>query len=161
MSSAPDIQELRSAFSYDYSTGKLYRKIANGFVEQAPSISSNGYARVGFKRRRYGAHRVVWALVTGQWPVLDIDHINGIRDDNRLCNLRHVDRSTNLENTRSAKSHNKSGGVLGVSISHKGLITSRIQTKGVNMYLGSFKSVEAASSAYLEAKRDFHKGSTL
>ena len=158
---SPNVQELRTAFSYDYSTGKLYRKMAGGFSEQPISISSNGYARVGFQYKRYGAHRVAWALVTGRWPELDIDHINGIRDDNRLCNLRHVDRSTNLENTRTAKSHNKSSGVLGVSVSPKGLITSRIKISGVDMYLGSFKSVEDASAAYLEAKRSFHKGATV
>ena len=156
----PRIDELRATFCYDYETGKLFRRQKSGLVEQAESISSNGYARVGFKYKRYGAHRVAWALVTGNWPSQDIDHKNGIRNDNRLCNLRHVDRSTNLENIRIAKSHNKSSAVLGVSISQKGLITSRIKIRGMDMYLGSFKSVEAASAAYLEAKRSFHKGAT-
>ena len=157
----PRIDELRATFCYDYETGKLFRRQKSGMVEQAESISSNGYARIGFKYKRYGAHRIAWALVTGNWPTQDIDHKNGIRNDNRLCNLRHVDRSTNLENTKRAKQSNKSSGVLGVYVSQKGLITSRIQVKGVDVYLGSFSSIEKASEAYLKAKSENHKGAIL
>lgn len=157
----PSIEDLRSAFRYDYETGVVSRRSVDGWREHKPSISSNGYDRIGFQSKRYGAHRLIWALVTGAWPKFDIDHKNGNRLDNRLCNLRHVDRSTNLENIRAAKSHNKSTGVLGVYVSPKGLITSRIQVKGRGLYLGAFPSITEAHAAYLDAKRQHHQGALI
>ena len=155
------IGDLRSAFRYDCDTGVVSRIGVNGWRELKPSISSNEYDRIGFQYKRYGAHRLIWALVTGAWPEFDIDHKNGNRSDNRLCNLRHVDRSTNLENIKVAKSNNKSTGVLGVHVSQKGLITSRIRVRGKGMYLGAFPSVQEAHAAYLDAKRQHHQGSLL
>jgi hypothetical protein len=154
----PLISRLLSKFIYEPDTGVLYRKMQTCIKQQPLSISSNGYARVGFDGKRYGAHRICWAMAHGYWPTLDIDHINGIRTDNRLCNLRHVDRSTNLENIRAAKSNNKSSGILGVYVAKNGVITSRIMVKGKDTYLGTFKSIEEAKVAYVNAKKNMHKG---
>ena len=52
----------------------------------------------------YRAHRVIWALVHGEWPEGQIDHINGVRDDNRLENLRVV---TNQDNQKKHKETQK------------------------------------------------------
>ncbi len=46
------------------------------------------------------AHRVAWAYVTGAWPAEQIDHINGIRTDNRFVNLR---EATPLQNSKNRK----------------------------------------------------------
>jgi hypothetical protein len=152
------VAALRATFVYDQETGEIWRRRSHGLVKQKASISSNGYARIGFDGKRYGAHRIAWAISTGEWPTRDIDHINGVRTDNRIANLRHVSRATNLENLRGAKSHNVSSGVLGVYITNKGCITSRIGVNGKSIYLGSFRTVEEARAAYISAKRQHHGG---
>ncbi len=58
-------------------------------------------------------HRLAWLYMYGEWPVGDIDHINGIRDDNRLINLRSVSRQENLRNRRTGR--NNTSGVMGVN----------------------------------------------
>lgn len=152
---------LRDKFKYSYSTGQVFRKLKTGWVACKSKANQKGYLRVGLDGRRVYAHRLVWALVTGKWPDGDVDHKNGIKSDNRLVNLRHVDRSTNLENMRSAKSNNKSTGLLGAYRHSSGRFTSRIQIKGADVYLGMFDTAELAHQAYVKAKRELHEGGTI
>src|SRR5579863_3382757 len=56
---------------------------------------------------RYKSHRIIWFMVTGKWPV-GIDHINGIRDDNRWDNLREANQLQNMQN-QCIRSNNTSG----------------------------------------------------
>jgi hypothetical protein len=64
----------------------------------AGSMSWNGYRRVNVKNREYKVHRLVWLWVHGEHPPanMTIDHINGIKTDNRISNLRVI---TQLQNT--------------------------------------------------------------
>ena len=84
----------------------------------AGSFTSHGYWRITFTRGgksviHIRAHRVAWAIMYGVWPEGDIDHINGLITDNRLCNLREATRS---ENARNMKLHQRNtSGVKGVS----------------------------------------------
>ena len=59
----------------------------------------DGYVCIGIDGVLYRAHRIIWLLSYGEMPD-EIDHINGIRDDNRLCNLRSVTRQENAQNSR-------------------------------------------------------------
>jgi len=94
-----------------------------------------------------------------RWPEHDIDHINGVRADNRISNLRDVVRAVNLQNRRS--SHRRSlSGLLGVKKNHNGW-SAGITKQGVLLHLGTFKTPEQAHSAYIAAKRQFHEGNTL
>jgi hypothetical protein len=70
--------------------------------------NSAGYLVGQIKGSHFKAHRVAWCLHYGEWPDGFIDHINGIRDDNRIENLRSVDHSTNCRN-RGMYSTNTSG----------------------------------------------------
>jgi len=65
-----------------------------------PQSSSNKYVAIHCLTGNYKAHRVAWFLHTGQWPSdkLVVDHINGIRNDNRWINIR---LATNLDNNRN------------------------------------------------------------
>lgn len=71
---------------------------------------SQGYLLITFNKIQYKAHRIAWYFVYGKLPEKDIDHINGIKDDNRICNLREV---TKLQNNRNYECHRK-GAVPGV-----------------------------------------------
>lgn len=63
-------------------------------------FSRNGYKFVTLNRKQIRAHRVVWLWVHGRWPVDDIDHINGVKGDNRISNLREATRSQNITNKK-------------------------------------------------------------
>ena len=89
-------------FTWVGDTGNQYRGTRAG------SIEKKGYRQIEAEGFRYMAHRLAWFLMTGSWPKHQIDHINGIKDDNRWCNLR---EATNAENKRNAgrRADNTSG----------------------------------------------------
>lgn len=162
MSTATNYQEILGFFTYNPETGEIFSK--HGRKVGTPDFE--GYIRVSFfvsrKSKRFRAHRLAWLAMTGEWPSADIDHINGVRHDNRWANLRLVDRATNNENQRRATRQNKTSGLLGVSYSapHKKWV-AQIQVKGRNRNLGRFASADEAHAAYLDAKRSLHSGCTI
>jgi hypothetical protein len=66
----------------------------------AGNLNSLGYLRIQFYGKSYYAHRLAWFLYYGNWPKNDIDHINGIKTDNRISNLRDVTKSENNYNRK-------------------------------------------------------------
>ena len=64
----------------------------------AGSIYNPGYRMIRIFKKHYQAHRLAWLHYYGEWPQNDIDHINHIKDDNRIKNLRDVTRSQNSMN---------------------------------------------------------------
>lgn len=103
------------------------------------------------------AHRVIWKLVYGYEPD-EVDHINGIRDDNRLVNLRHVDSSDNKKNQRVRKD-NKSG-VVGVRWHNATRKWSAfIGSRGKKYHLGLFDDINDAIKTRRQAEADlgFHR----
>jgi hypothetical protein len=125
--------------------GRHGRKSAG---EIAGSMNSTGYWQLKFKGRMYLAHRIVYFIEKGSWPVGDIDHINGDKTDNRFENLRDVTRG---ENKRSyvTKSPGKTSKFRGVYLpSGRTKWVSRIEFKGVNKVIGYYDTEEEAALAY-------------
>ena len=105
-------------FNYDPETGKLYWKVSTSWRiivgEEAGSVHPNmGYVVVGLKCRHFVAHRIIWEMHNGPIPKgMQVDHINHIRDDNKLCNLRLVTHADNHKNmTRQSNNVSKIPGV--------------------------------------------------
>ena len=150
------INMLRQVFVYDGDTGLVYWKIPrkNGVVAGgiAGSVdSSSGYARLCFRRKAYKTHRIAWALAYGEWPVMDIDHINGNRADNRLKNLRVASRT---ENIRSMKKRKNSACMLKGATPYKNRndkFVAQIRIDGRQRKLGVFTSQQSAHDAYCAA----------
>ena len=84
-----------------------------------------------------------------------IDHINGIKNDNRICNLRAADDSKNAMNRR-IRSDNTTG-FKGVMFHKKNKkFVSQIQTNGEQKHLGYYATAEQAHQAYVAAAKELH-----
>lgn len=127
----------------------------------AGTVNGKGYVELYVDGRKYLAHRLAWLMFTGTNPSGQIDHVNGIKTDNRIANLRCVDGSTNMENQRAAL-RGSSSGLLGVSwAACAKKWKAQIQVNGSVKYLGLFKCKVKAHEAYLEAKRRHHLGCSI
>jgi len=94
---------IREDFTYKPDTGELFRK---GKLVQ--TVSTKGYLVSNVQGKVLYGHRISWFLYHGSWPEHGLDHINRVKTDNRINNLRDVPQVTNLENTGLRK-NNKSG----------------------------------------------------
>ena len=160
---APTAADVRVALNYDASTGVLTRKVASSRMkvgDVAGSMHKTGYLTFFIFSTQQLAHRIAWLHFYGEWPLGQIDHIDGNRSNNRIDNLRVVDNKTNGENRRAAN-RNNAGGALGVRKHRTGRFEARIKTNGRVIYLGLHDSAELACAAYVTAKRKLHAGSTL
>lgn len=129
----------REFLDYDPSTGIFIWLQSRGLARagnRAGSLEHRGYIVIGINGNRYGAHRLAWLFVHGQWPN-QIDHINGVPSDNRISNLRDVSIQENCRNRRM--SINNTSGHLGVSwITSKKLWHATISISGRLKSLGYF-----------------------
>lgn len=158
------VEVLRSNFFYDECSGVL-RWIApvkpNG-KPQSTVRNNGGYQRVNVLGASRLVHRMCWIIAYGDIADgMTIDHINGDRLDNRLCNLRLASVAQNNQNIRVARAHSKIG-IPGVS-QGRGCknFRARIKIGDKQVALGTFKTKEEAGAAFLEAKRKFHPMCTV
>ena len=160
-------QLLKDRLSYDCDTGLFTWKKMNGpcrisVGDVAGSLHANGYIVIRlFSDTAFPAHRLAWLYMTGEMPKEFIDHINGIRHDNRWRNLREANYSLNAQNQK-LPSRNNAAGFLGVCYSprHKKFSAS-IHHGGKKHWLGYHKTADLAHEAYLVAKRNLHVGCTI
>jgi len=149
---------LKSVLSYDANTGdftwvkKHCRKVVVG--SKAGSITGQGYVEIAFLNMRFLGHRLAWFYANGHWPVNVIDHIDGVRTNNRLKNLRDVSYTENNQNMRQCRGQNTST-FLGVTALKKGW-KARIKAGNRQIHLGTFETPELAHAAYIAAKQELH-----
>ena len=146
---------LKELLHYNPETGLFIRKsLKIGNI--SGYINRDGYRRIRVDYKAYSAHRLVWLYVYGLFPKDQIDHINGIKDDNRLINLRECNRSENNQNVVSSRSSTSK--YLGVSWSKQNnKWRADIKINNKNKYLGYFDIEEDAFAAYCKAKAELHK----
>lgn len=144
-----DIERIKQLFDYDAQTGHLlWRAKGRGRVKTRPAGTrlSTGYIGVVVGKRRYLAHRICWVVHFGAWPSDQIDHINGDKADNRICNLREATNAQNGKNARTPISN--TSGVCGVTYDKVNRRwRSLIKVNGRQIHLGRWQSFEDAVKA--------------
>jgi hypothetical protein len=162
-----DIEYLRQRLRYEPETGKLYWLDYEGMPvnwrtkhagKEAFTSHHTGYKAGKINSIKFLAHRVAWALYCGKWPNEQIDHINGVRCDNRITNLRAVTPQENQRNRK--KQANNTSGVCGVYWDlNRGKWRARIKLDRGYRHLGHFDNLEDAAKVRKEAevKHEFHE----
>ena len=117
---------------------------------------SCGYWELIVLYKRIYAHRAAWLYVYGEPPKGVMDHINGNRRDNRICNLRIATHSQNCWNMRTGG--RGTSRFKGVSFHKKGQCwRAQIGFNGENIHLGSYSSEKDAANAVQSAREGLHK----
>jgi hypothetical protein len=158
---------LRKHFRYDAETGAFIRmRACDGKPAKRVCGTEHrlGYRVIGIARKLFYAHRLAWMYVYGKWPEGELDHINGVRDDNRIANLREVSRQANMQNVRKNRRPKATSQYLGVSRDKR--MRSRpwravVSKDGKNYDCGYWATEEEAHAAYVARKRELHEGCTL
>lgn len=160
----PSQEFLRALLEYDPETGVFTWKYREGTGYGAPQFNAryagkeaftalcNGYRHGSIIKHRFLAHRVAWKWFYGTEPT-EVDHINGVKTDNRIVNLRCV---TRRENSRNQKLHrsNKTGFPGVFFLRENGLYQVMIASR----HVGRFTSLDEAIAARKSAQADlgFH-----
>lgn len=155
-------EEIARLFTYDRETGVLYWRIKDRntirhkYVAGSFGGTGDGYRRVRIKGKIYLEHRIIMMLCFGHIPDnAEIDHINHVRNDNRLDNLRFVTRGENFKN-KSVSSNNTTG-ITGVCFTKR--LQKYIAYIKVNRqmhFLGYYNTLEEAAAARAEANLEFN-----
>ncbi|PHS02148.1 MAG: hypothetical protein COA78_22130 [Blastopirellula sp.] len=151
-------RRLREIISYDKSSGLLTSISSRGNLcigDVVGYTHSSGYNLVKVDGKLYKAHRLAFLYVEGNFPPNAVDHINGIRDDNRWCNLRHATNSQNQANRKIGR-NNTSGykGVCWGKYAKKWAVN--IYISGKRKHVGYYKCKHKAAKAYNKAALKYH-----
>jgi len=152
-------EKVKELLDYDPETGVFVWRIARSKKKagmHAGAVNKEGYERIRIDRKYYLSHRLAWFYTNGLWPLSTIDHINTIRSDNRIANLRVATHAQNLQN-RSGPTSASSTKLLGVSwhkASKKWIAQICLDQKKI--YLGTYETQKEASEAYWSAKSLMH-----
>lgn len=139
-------EKLKELLDYDPETGLFSQKTPSRITTKAWTTTGKGYIRIRIYGKQYRAHRLAWLYVNGYWPSNYIDHINGIRSDNRISNLRDV---TNRQNHQNRKIH-IDGKLVGTYFNKKiNKWQAFISISGKKKFIGNFNNQTEAHQAYL------------
>lgn len=146
---------------FQYKDGLLIRKTVGvskkaheKIGEVVGSPDAKGYLNVGHRGKYYKVHRIIYLLQHGSCPKY-VDHINGVKTDNRIENLRAADISTNHYNCKLYSS-NTSGtkGVYWHKSNQKWAV--QISVRGTVCRLGFYTDINEARRVVLEARAKYH-----
>ncbi len=146
---------LKEILDYNPDTGIFTWKISSKKIkigDIAGSKHKSGYIRIFYKMKCYKAHRLAWIYTHGKTPI-EIDHINGIRSDNRIINLRNATKLDNRKN-KGISSLNTSG-ITGVKLAKSGNWESFIGSQNKSIHLGTFRDKNLATEVRLKAQKDY------
>ena len=151
---------LRKIFNYDKNTGILTWKEQPVFGRTTVKLgevvgyhNARGYLEIRLCNKTHRSHRIIWLMVYKKWPTHVIDHINGIKDDNRISNLRDVPQEHNVQNG----TYKSATGTTGVT-KRGSKYEARISVDNKCIYLGSSTVKSEAIKMAVDARKKYHKG---
>ena len=150
--------ELLNSVYYNQDTGIFTRTKSAGNTKAGSPIGNidvKGYVKALVLGKYVKLHRLAWFYVHGTWPNDQIDHINGIKTDNRITNLRICDTSTNCLNQRNPRSNNNTGYQGVHRITKTGRYRASCTVNGIKHQLGIFATAEEASESYKSFKSPY------
>jgi hypothetical protein len=140
---------IERGFTYNPETGDILYNNVKKYIYTC----FNGYIilHIYFNKKLFilKGHQFSWYWVNREC-VNELDHINGIRDDNRICNLRSVNRQQNNWNRARSK------GFYKTSYKNSIYYIAQIRLNNKTIHIGCFDTEEKARNAYLEAKQKYH-----
>ena len=146
--------ELKKLLSYDPETG-VFTWLVGQLAGKIAGTESHGYVKIKIATRLYYAHRLAWMCVHGAMPSAQIDHINCIRGDNRICNLRECTVTQN--NFNAGLRRDNTSGLKGASWNKQNSRwEAKISINGKTKRIGNFLTAELAAAAYQAKAREVH-----
>ena len=147
--------ELKEILDYNPETGVFTNKINRKKSKMGKIVGiydKDKYLRITLNCKNYIAHRLAWLYNYGEWPKGQIDHINGVKDDNRIENLRVVNSRQNHHNLQE----HRNGKLVGCSY-RKNIKKwrAKIKINYKSICLGHFDTEEQAHEAYLKKLKEF------
>jgi len=152
-------EELREMLNYCPETGVFTWKMQTGsraaVGKEAGNIHHTGYHNIRIKRITYQAHRLAWLHYYGKEPKKYLDHVNGVKNDNSIKNLREASQQENMCN-QGRPITNKTGfkGVSWVERIKK--YHAQCQVAGKKYRLGYYLTPEEAYQAYVAFVTEHH-----
>ena len=155
---------LNKCFTYNEITGEFIKVMKfnwkGDLIKCKPKVvqtlNSYGYYQVNFKNKVYLVHRLICYIMNGEYPDrdVDVDHINGVRTDNRWVNIRLVDRGENLKNV-GMRSDNTTG-IKGVHYEKSsGKYFTFIYHNSKRVVLGRFNTIDEANEVRNKALSEY------
>lgn len=151
---------LKLNYSYDEKTGVFTRLVSNNHRYKIGQITSgtmngHGYLKLTINKKSYLCHRLAWLYKYGHWPNNHLDHINGIKTDNRICNLREAtiqqnnfNKKVRIDNKLQAK------GIYLIEKTNKYCVRGTID--GKRLHIGHFDNIDDAKKAYENFSKKYH-----
>lgn len=140
-------ERLKELLKYNSETGEFHW-LKNGKL--TGYSTNNVYTQIYVDGKNYRAHRLAWLYVYGYFPESEVDHINRIKNDNRILNLREASRTCNMRNMAG----HGSSGVKGVH-RNRGNWSAEISVSDKRIKLGTFSTLFAAAKARVEAEEKY------
>jgi hypothetical protein len=156
------IERLKEVLDYNETTGvftwriKPNKRIIVGST--AGTTNSDGYIYISIDKRVYKGHQLAWFYINGNWPLGLLDHINVVKSNNWIKNLRCATRSQNSFNTDRKKSN--TSGQRGVSYIKRDKVWRVVLTLDkIHHFLGNFldkeEAIEVSKSFIISNHREF------
>ena len=149
-------EQLKELINYNSETGIFTNKVtrnSRAVKGQELNPSNEGrYGAVQLNKQKYLLHRLAWFYINGTWPKDQIDHINGIKTDNRISNLRECTNQQNSYNRKGREGTSKYKGVH----AHGNKWRAKVTISGKQIIIGSFNTEKEAALAYNKQVKVIH-----
>lgn len=152
------VEAVLSRLEFDPSTGVFRWRVkrgSRGAGQCAGTLNDAGYLIIYIDGHGYRAHKLVWLLCHGEWPIFEIDHKDLDKSNNRLGNLRPATHSQNGMNREKSPSMYSDHKGVSFDLSREKWV-AQIGVGKKNIYLGRYSSEEGAANAYRSASVRFH-----